>query len=499
VPFLPTNSPAVEAPGPAGLKLPLLPHQARALYRMQLLERDGTLTGQDGDGGTFGTFLNYTSRGGVLADAVGLGKTCTAIALALSDDPGDDPAPTLVVAPSHLLPQWREEVRKFVGDVDGPGAVLPVIEGTAAFESWAASGGAARRAIVLVDVKEVLTQRNYWYDFRQLYNPVPKTLFVAPDGHAVQGMSAGQKLRAAPELVQQCRESASFVLGPKMGAITGLVYVGALHLGAKLRPGAGGTVRWPQRVWRRVVFDEVQDLVNEGGDAQDCFVQLTRKADHVWLLTATPFPHGNASVSANHQLLGFQRFNTGNVEVEGALDPSHPFERIKRRLYIRSPASVRESAINAVVPVRREVVRVQLTAIERTFYESAVSKAAGLVGAGVGGSGEGGSGDGSSWGDGGSGGAAAVSAAASRLRWCTSKEAQAVRMVCNHPAASDDLRAALAANSAPPKGAEQSGNNKNNKNGEPGLVVPGMSGWDAVNNLSSMRAIAEKLVVQHLS
>jgi hypothetical protein len=35
---------------------------------------------------------------------------------------------------------------------------------------------------------------------------------------------------------------------------------------------------------------------------------------------------------------------------------------------------VRESAINAVVPVKREVVSVQLTPIERAFYDSAVSK-----------------------------------------------------------------------------------------------------------------------------
>jgi len=96
---------------------------------MQLLERDGGLS----EGG-FGTFLDYKSRGGVLADAVGLGKTCSAIALALSDDPEDDPAPTLVVAPSHLLPQWREEVRKFCGAIEGPAAPLPVIEGVQAFE-----------------------------------------------------------------------------------------------------------------------------------------------------------------------------------------------------------------------------------------------------------------------------------------------------------------------------------------------------------------------------
>ena len=114
IPYLPTDSPSVPAPGPPGLKLPLLPHQLRALYRMQLLERDGSLTGENGEG--FNTFLEYKSRGGVLSDAVGLGKTCTSLALVLSDDPDNEPAPTLVVAPSHLLPQWREEVRKFVGE-----------------------------------------------------------------------------------------------------------------------------------------------------------------------------------------------------------------------------------------------------------------------------------------------------------------------------------------------------------------------------------------------
>ena len=109
------------------------------------------------------------------------------------------------------------------------------------------------------DVKEVLAQPNYWYDFRQLYNPVPHNV-VGADGRVMQmhtrwglyklnpvddpyrslkgawfpplnlecdiliskpllsnatcaAPSRGQKLRAAPELVQQCRESASFVLG----------------------------------------------------------------------------------------------------------------------------------------------------------------------------------------------------------------------------------------------------------------------------------------------
>ena len=362
----------------------------------------------------------------------------------------------------------------FVGDIDGPNAVLPVIQGTAAFEQWVADGGANRRAIVLVDVKEVLAQKKYWYDFRQVYDPVPTPTWQGTAGFHVPSYGKGQKLKATPELIQQCRESASFVMGPKLGAITGLVYVGALHLGCTLRwDGAGGVKRWPERVWRRVIFDEVQDLVQEGSDAQDCFVQLTRKADHVWLLTATPFPHGNASVSANHQLLGFQRFNAGNVEVEGKLNPNHPFERIKRRLYIRSPASVREKTINAMVPVKRETLSVQLTPIERAFYDSAVAKAAGNAGLNATDSNS-------------------TATAASLIRWCTTSLAQAVRMVCIHPAASDDLRAMLAVDTAVRARGAAGGSG-----GQVKVEVPGMSGWDAVNNLSSMRQIAEKLLSRH--
>ena len=38
---------------------------------------------------------------------------------------------------------------------------------------------------------------------------------------------------------------------------------------------------------------------------------------------------------------------------------------------------------------------------------------------------------------------------------------------------------------------------KRGKNGEVVVEVPGMAGWDAVNNLSSMKQIADKLVVRH--
>jgi hypothetical protein len=47
-------------------------------------------------------------------------------------------------------------------------------------------------------------------------------------------------------------------------------------------------------------------------------------------MSGTPFPLGNASVYANHELLGFCRLNL-NVETDETLPEHHPFERIKRQ------------------------------------------------------------------------------------------------------------------------------------------------------------------------
>jgi hypothetical protein len=49
--------------------LTLHPHQLRALHRCLLIENDGSLAKD------FGAQHDYRSRGGCLADAVGMGKT----------------------------------------------------------------------------------------------------------------------------------------------------------------------------------------------------------------------------------------------------------------------------------------------------------------------------------------------------------------------------------------------------------------------------------------
>ena len=70
IPVLPDTAP--ESSTPACFNLPLLPHQRRALRRMQQVEGDGAFTEQ-----SFGTAVDMSARGGVLADAVGMGKTTT--------------------------------------------------------------------------------------------------------------------------------------------------------------------------------------------------------------------------------------------------------------------------------------------------------------------------------------------------------------------------------------------------------------------------------------
>jgi SNF2 family DNA or RNA helicase len=71
VPILPHTSPL--APQPPSIKLPLHPHQLRALHRCLLVENDGSLAKD------FGAKYDYRSRGGCLADAVGMGKTVSYI------------------------------------------------------------------------------------------------------------------------------------------------------------------------------------------------------------------------------------------------------------------------------------------------------------------------------------------------------------------------------------------------------------------------------------
>ena len=86
------------------------------------------------------------------------------------------------------------------------------------------------------------------------------------------------------------------------------------------------------------------------------------------MLSATPFQHGNKSVYANHELLGFCRLRM-DVEVDKPPNHDHPFEVIKRKLYIRSPKSVADKAVTASQKVSKETIIVEATELERKFFD----------------------------------------------------------------------------------------------------------------------------------
>ena len=57
-------------------------------------------------------FLEARGLGGVLADDMGLGKTVQTLALLLSERKAGRPGPNLVVAPTSVVPNWEDEIRR---------------------------------------------------------------------------------------------------------------------------------------------------------------------------------------------------------------------------------------------------------------------------------------------------------------------------------------------------------------------------------------------------
>ncbi|GMF25308.1 unnamed protein product [Phytophthora lilii] len=323
VPFLPLTAP--EEPTPAAFRdhVPLYEHQRRSLHRMLQIEaRDEAVARFN-----FG-MLDYFSKGGCLADAIGMGKTATMLAL-IAGEPRDYAAgANLLVAPSHLLAQWKLEVDKFVKDGE-----IDVVLGLRAYmeliENPAARVNISNRMLVLVGVEEAVKSSHHFYKYGQLY--------------PTEIRGKGKPLIVEPIALQEYEEAAKFV----HKAYCGPLWVTPLHL--------------PKKPWRRVIFEEVQDLVLPGKSARDCFIQLTHRSLNVWLITATPFPGKTESMYANNQLLGFKRLR---------LLPHDPaFDEIKRKLYLRNCAQVKQQAITDKIKVDETYIPVKLHPKELLLYK----------------------------------------------------------------------------------------------------------------------------------
>ncbi|KAH8698038.1 SNF2 family N-terminal domain-containing protein [Phaeosphaeriaceae sp. PMI808] len=135
-----------ELASPSGLRTQLLPHQRQALYFMAQRELGWALGGASYDlwteledncqtiyrnniTGAMHFCKPTQFKGGILADSMGLGKSCSIIALLVhdSDKHREDPnAPnlgtrnvsaTLLIVPPTLLQTWEEQLQKHLRDV----------------------------------------------------------------------------------------------------------------------------------------------------------------------------------------------------------------------------------------------------------------------------------------------------------------------------------------------------------------------------------------------
>ncbi|KAG7386441.1 hypothetical protein PHYPSEUDO_000270 [Phytophthora pseudosyringae] len=323
VPFLPLTAPEEPTPAAFRASVPLYEHQRRSLHRMLQIEaRDEGVAKFN-----FGV-LDYFSKGGCLADAIGTGKTATMLAL-IAGEPRDYAAgANLLVAPSHLLAQWKHEVDKFVrdGEMD---VVLGLRQYMELVENPAARADISNRMLVLVGVEEAVKSRNHYYRYGKLY--------------PMEIRGNGKPLHVEPIALHEYEEAAKFV----HKAYCGPLWVTPLHL--------------PQKPWRRVIFEEVQDLVLPGKSARDCFIQLTHRCLNVWLITATPFPGKAESMYANNQLLGFKRLRL--------LSHDPAFDDIKRKLYLRNCAQVKQQAITDKIKVDETYIPVKLHPKEHLLYK----------------------------------------------------------------------------------------------------------------------------------
>jgi hypothetical protein len=136
----------------------------------------------------------------------------------------------------------------------------------------------------------------------------------------------------------------------------------------------------------RLILDECHDAVLlNGGHSMSALLQLRDCSRKVWCVTGTPFPQGDQSVFGLHQLLGvdikFVIVNSPFMRTDRPLPRDHPFEQLKRLVYLRNtPESVggevSGSRLVEEAPHTIEVTRLRLDPIERAFYEEAARRVA---------------------------------------------------------------------------------------------------------------------------
>ena len=146
VPYIdPSTTPC--SPQPDQMTIQLYPYQRRAVFKMMQIEAGVTVNINRCD---------IHPRGGVVCDAVGMGKTAEVLALCLlkplrSEEDSSHFKANLVICPEHLCSQWTHEAIKLTPSLN----ILPLYE---AHQLRNASRSRIREADVIVTSLKVFTE-----------------------------------------------------------------------------------------------------------------------------------------------------------------------------------------------------------------------------------------------------------------------------------------------------------------------------------------------------
>jgi E3 ubiquitin-protein ligase SHPRH len=322
------------------------------------------------------TFLSAPSTGtcgGILADAMGVGKSLQALMLALAHRPPagwaakpgadadadadpDAPMPvktTLLVAPAVLLSQWEREVRTHLA----PGALswgrlLPTGAAAAAAAKGKGKAAAVAAAAAAADVDEAPRARRRVVRYAPDASPPPPAAAAAP--------------RPTP---------------PPLLAATpggGVAEVGALDLclvsyeALRDQLHARGEPPLCRLGFWRVVLDEAQLIANSSSSAAVMASALWRR--HAWVISGTPVTARLDEVRGLLEFLAaepFHRPETWRRLVRAGADVGALRLRALLRGVMLRRRRADVAAELALPPCAREDLVVELSPVERLVFEAA--------------------------------------------------------------------------------------------------------------------------------
>jgi hypothetical protein len=356
LPTVPSNTPM--ASQPVDMKLPLYDYQRRSLYLMLAMEATPEVTGL-GSGVAGQHQKTLTSKGGIIADVVGMGKTALIIAVMLSTRHADIDAHQAALASPHPnnnndLPSSTPSLTPSLteGEVKTMSPTIAIVNGSLPMSTHFGRASA-------------YSGIHWSSDHKYAYSLA--TMVVTPQHLCSQWHDEVIKFTGSGTLkviaIATNKDHSAYSYTDIIRAdviITTLEYLSGDAYRGRVQPSRKQTGRPPPSDddimscrdrhlhsihWRRLVFDECHTAIKLGGDERlmDLFTDL--RSQNTWLVSGTPFPHGDRSMYGMHQLLGLRlRVHVSNnpfARSNAPVEKDSVFERLKRRLYLRnSPESV---------------------------------------------------------------------------------------------------------------------------------------------------------------